>query len=196
MSISVRAVKAAALLLILAAATMTAAGHAASRSATATVAAPMTSFVSKEYGYHSTSPETSRAGSSVQRGAAGRREACYQVIPSSTLSTTLRADGFSLSALVNSQRNRHWLIGRATSSLRRHWPADAHRKFRARPWVGAAARSYTFSCSDAYGIGIDAVHGETGYFMVLFPIRGAGRVSSAHRSDFELARRSFRYVGH
>ena len=51
MSISVRAVKAAALLLILAAATMTAVGHAASRSATATVAAPMTSFVSKEYGY-------------------------------------------------------------------------------------------------------------------------------------------------
>jgi hypothetical protein len=61
--------------------------------------------------------------------------------------------------------------------------------------AGVPARSYTFTCSDAYGIGIDAVHGGHGYFMVL-SVHGVGSVSSAHRREFELARRSFRFGQH
>jgi hypothetical protein len=59
--------------------------------------------------------------------------------------------------------------------------------------AAVAARSYTFRCFDAYGIGIDAIHGRRGYFMVL-SIHGAGKVGSAHRREFEVARRSFRFV--
>jgi hypothetical protein len=61
--------------------------------------------------------------------------------------------------------------------------------------AGLPARSYTFTCFDAYGIGVDAVHGGHGYFMVLSH-HGVGSVSSSHRREFELARRSFRFGQH
>ena len=58
---------------------------------------------------------------------------------------------------------------------------------------GEAARTFTFSCSDGVtGMGIDAVHGYSGYFMVLSTHSGA--VDGSYRAEFSAARTSFRFA--
>lgn len=59
---------------------------------------------------------------------------------------------------------------------------------------GAAARTYTFRCSDAYGIVILGLDGSRGYFMLLSVHGVGGTITKGHRREFEGMRRSFRFT--
>jgi len=59
---------------------------------------------------------------------------------------------------------------------------------------GQTGSTFTFSCSDGVvGIGIDAVHGQGGYFMVLSTHYGS--LDAAYRREFDAARSSFQFSG-
>jgi hypothetical protein len=59
---------------------------------------------------------------------------------------------------------------------------------------GQPANTFTFSCSDgAVGIGIEAVHGQAGYFMVLST--HSGSLDASYRDEFNAARSSFHFSG-
>jgi hypothetical protein len=58
---------------------------------------------------------------------------------------------------------------------------------------GQPANSFEFSCSDVVGMGVDAVHGQDGYFMV-FTSR-SGSLDAPYRSEFDAVRSSFHFSG-
>jgi hypothetical protein len=174
------------------------AGQVVGASGEATGAASTTTFVSREYGYSLAVP-----------GARAR----WIFQPAQvrwTAGSLLPADP-QFDTLTDFQTGRYFIVGArdlpAHSTLaewtRYFLSSRALACTRTSPisrstLAGVAARSYTFTCSDAYGIGIDAVHGRRGYFMVVsgHSSQGAGRVDSAHRRAFDDARRSFRLVRH
>ena len=155
----------------------------------------MTRFVSKEYGYSFAMPGS---------------ESNWVFEPATVRWTTGSLDPGApqFDSLFETSTGRYFIVGArdlpARSTLA-EWTRDflSSRALACRrtsrisrsTLAGVPARSYTFTCSDAYGIGIDAVHGGHGYFMVL-SVHGVGSVSSAHRREFEFARRSFRFGQH
>ena len=182
-------------LLLALTATLTSAGQFAVASPAATRTASTTTFVSKEHGYSLAVPGSKARWIFVPARVGWTAGSLHPNDPQFDTLTDFPTGRFfivgarklpahsTLAEWTRSFLSSHALACRRTSRISRSTLA------------GVAARSYTFTCSDAYGIGIDAVHGRRGYFMVLSAY-GAGRVGPAHRREFEVARRSFRFVHH
>ena len=182
--------------LLLALAASTAAGGVVATSHAATGAGRTTAFVSKEYSYSLDLPGSQARWLVEPAHVRWTTGSLQPNVPQfDTLTDLASGRFFILGARKQPGRStladwtRYFLSSRALAC--RRTSRISHSTL-----AGVAARSYTFRCFDAYGIGIDAVHGRRGYFMVLSIHGTAGTVGSAHRHEFEAARRSFRFGAH
>lgn len=156
-------------------------------------AAPTTKFVSKQYRY-----------SVVLPGSAG----LWHQSAASIAWTwgTLEPGVPQFDTLTDARTARFFIMGERrlpAGSTLKEWTSyflsaqalDCTRKspISATTLGGQPANSFEFTCSDVIGIGVDALHGHGGYFMV-FSSR-SGSLDAPYRSEFDAVRSSFRFSG-
>ncbi len=178
--------------LAVACAALVAAGGTLASSSASSSLALTTKFHSKEYGYSITLP-----------GPKSR----WLITPGSEPWTTENTDREVpwLDDLYDTSTGRFSLIGEhkmSAGSTLAQWMSLFHaRQGCARTssiapsrLSGAAARTYTFRCFDAYGIVILGLDGKRGYFMLLSVHGVGGTITKGHRREFEVMRRGFRFT--
>jgi hypothetical protein len=157
-------------------------------------AAPTTTFVSKQYRYSVVLPGSSGLW---HQSAAGM----------SWTQGTLEPGVPQFDTLTDARTARFFIIGERrlpTGSTLKAWTSyflsaqalDCTRKspISATTLGGRPANSFEFSCSDGVvGMGVDAVHGQGGYFMVFSSWNGS--LDAPYRSEFDAVRSSFHFSG-
>lgn len=163
---------------------------AASLAAAAAEAAPATKFVSKQYGYTITLP-----------GSASDWGSSYAFVVWST--DTIEPGSPAFDTFLENRTGRRFAIAARrppTGDTLAKWtafvattPCMKPKSFTNSTLSGAPARVFKWRCSDGNVIGITALHGSRGYFM--FVLSPPGLSSASNESEFDAARRSFRFVG-
>jgi hypothetical protein len=158
----------------------------------AAASAPNTKFVSKKYGYSIVLPGSSKYWSSS-----------FAIVKWSVGSPQPGSPAFD--TFTDLRVNRLYFVAARrppTGSTLAKWTTFAMTPgalgCAARPSLsnstlsGAAARVFTYTCSDVYGIGITALHDHLGYLMLVSSRPGTPRASE--RLAFNAARASFRFL--